>query len=105
MKKVLLVGFTHIQIELARKFLKYRNLSSAIELLPEQQSSVPVDAYVVNGDDASVASRSTMSANGFIRSSLTTFMGLPGRSIVATRMPSSPRSREIALLMFVTPVR
>jgi CheY-like chemotaxis protein len=57
MKKVLLVGFTHIQIELARKFLKYRNLSSAIELLPEQQSSVPVDAYVVNGDDASVASR------------------------------------------------
>lgn len=57
MKKVLLVGFTHIQIELARKFLIYRNLSSAIELLPEQQSSVTVDAYVVNGDDPSAASR------------------------------------------------
>jgi len=57
MKKVLLVGFTHIQIELARKFLLYRNLGDTIELLPEQQSSVPVDAYVVNGDDASVVSR------------------------------------------------
>lgn len=57
MKKVLLVGFTHIQIELARKFLIYRNLGSSIELLPEQQSSVPVDGYVVNGDDASAASR------------------------------------------------
>jgi CheY-like chemotaxis protein len=57
MKKVLFVGFTHIQIELARKFLIYRNLSSAIELLPEQQSPVPVDAYVVNGDDAAAPSR------------------------------------------------
>lgn len=57
MKKVLLVGFTHIQTELARKFLMYRNLADTIELLAEQQSSVPVDAYVVNGDDASAASR------------------------------------------------
>ncbi len=57
MKKALFVGFTHIQIELARKFLIYRNLNNAIELLPEQQSSVPVDAYVINGDDASAASR------------------------------------------------
>lgn len=57
MKKVLFVGFTHIEIELARKFLIYRNLSGAIELLPEQQSPQPVDAYVINGDDAAAPSR------------------------------------------------
>lgn len=57
MKKVLFVGFTHIQIELARKFLIYRNLSGSIELLPEERTPAPVDAYVINGDDAAAAGR------------------------------------------------
>ena len=57
MKKVLFVGFTPVQIELARKFLVFRGLAGKIELLPEQQSSVAVDGYVVNGDDASAVGR------------------------------------------------
>ncbi len=57
MKKVLVVGFTPVQLELARKFLVFRNLHEHIELLPEQQSSVQVAGYLVNGDDASVVSR------------------------------------------------
>ena len=57
MKKVLFLGFSPIQLELARKLVAFRKLDIAIEILPEQRSSVLVDAYVVNGDDPSVTSR------------------------------------------------
>ena len=57
MKKVLFIGFTHIQIGMARKFLAFRNLATEIEILAEQQSSVGVVAYVVNGDDPSSPDR------------------------------------------------
>ena len=57
MKKVLFIGFTHIQIGMARKCLEFRNLATEIEILAEQQSSVGVVAYVVNGDDPSSPDR------------------------------------------------
>ncbi len=57
MKKVLFIGFTPVQIAMARKFLVFRNLATEIEILAEQQSSVGVTAYVVNGDDPSSPSR------------------------------------------------
>ena len=57
MKKVLFIGFTPIQIGMARKFLAFRNLAADIEIVAEQQSSVGVAAYVVNGDDASSPDR------------------------------------------------
>lgn len=57
MKKTLLIGFTPVQLELARKFLVFRGLAAEIELVSEQQSSGAIDAYVVNGDDASAPSR------------------------------------------------
>ncbi len=78
MKKVLLVGFTHIQCELARKFVMYRNLAGMIELLPEQQSSVPVDAYVVNGDDASTVSRIAL----YTRLHPRPVLGVGGRAVL-----------------------
>ena len=57
MKKVLFIGFTPIQIGMARKFLAFRNLAADIEIVAEQQSSVGVAAYVVNGDDPSSPDR------------------------------------------------
>ena len=57
MKKVLFIGFTPIQLELARKFLVFRNLATEIEVLTEQQSSAGVAGYVVNGDDPSSPGR------------------------------------------------
>ena len=57
MKKVLFIGFTPVQIAMARKFLVFRNLADGIEILAEQQSSVGVAAYVVNADDPSSPSR------------------------------------------------
>lgn len=57
MKKVLFIGFTPIQTGLARKFLIFRNLATEIEIVAEQQSSVGVVGYVVNGDDPSSAAR------------------------------------------------
>ena len=57
MKKVLFIGFTPVQIAMARKFLVFRNLATNIEILAEQQSSVGVAAYVVNADDPSSPSR------------------------------------------------
>lgn len=53
MKKVLFIGFTPIQIGLARKFLIFRNLATEIEIIGEQQSSAGVVGYLVNGDDPS----------------------------------------------------
>jgi two-component system, cell cycle response regulator len=54
MKNVLLVGFIGMQIELARKFVKYRNLQDEVQLLSDaaEPTSVDtrVDAYVVNTD-------------------------------------------------------
>lgn len=57
MKKVLFIGFTPVQIAMARKFLVFRNLATEIEILAEQQSSVGVAAYVVNADDPSSPNR------------------------------------------------
>ena len=57
MKKVLFIGFTPVQTGLARKFLIFRNLASEIEIVAEQQSSVGVVGYVVNGDDPSSPAR------------------------------------------------
>ena len=57
MKKVLFIGFTPVQIAMARKFLVFRNLADEIEILAEQQSSVGVAAYVVNADEPSSPSR------------------------------------------------
>ena len=57
MKKVLFIGFTPVQIGMARKFLVFRNLASEIEILTEQESSVGVAGYVVNGDDPSSPGR------------------------------------------------
>lgn len=57
MKKVLFIGFTPIQIGMARKFLLFCNLENEIEILAEQQSSVGVAAYVVNGDDSTSPGR------------------------------------------------
>jgi DNA-binding response OmpR family regulator len=57
MKKVLFIGFTPIQTGLARKFLIFRNLATEIEIVAEQQSSVGVVGYVVNGDDPSSPAR------------------------------------------------
>ena len=53
MKKVLFIGFTPIQIGLARKFLIFRNLATEIEIVGAQQSSAGVVGYLVNGDDPS----------------------------------------------------
>ena len=61
MKKVLFIGFTPIQIGLARKFLIFRNLGTEIEIIGEQQSSAGVVGYVVNGDDPS--SQRTLALN------------------------------------------
>ena len=61
MKKVLFIGFTPIQIGLARKFLIFRNLGTEIEILGEQQSSAGAVGYVVNGDESS--SQSTLALN------------------------------------------
>ena len=61
MKKVLFIGFTPIQIGLARKFLIFRNLGTEIEIIGEQQSSAGAVAYVVNGDDPS--SQGTLALN------------------------------------------
>lgn len=57
MKKVLFIGFTPVQIGMARKFVAFRNQDSEIEILAEQRSSVGVAAYVVNGDDPSSPGR------------------------------------------------
>lgn len=58
MKKLLFLGFTPVQIELARKFVTYRGLSAELEVLSEQHRlSASVDAYVINGDDPSAVSR------------------------------------------------
>lgn len=57
MKKVLFIGFTPVQIAMARKLLVFRSLATEIEILAEQQSSVGVAAYVVNADNPSSPSR------------------------------------------------
>lgn len=58
MKKLLFLGFTSVQIELARKFVFYRGLSNELEVVPEQLGLTPaVHAYVINGDDPAVVGR------------------------------------------------
>ncbi len=50
-KTVLFIGFGEIQIELARRFLAYRNLAELLDVRSEQGAVGAVDGYVVNGDD------------------------------------------------------
>ncbi len=56
-KKVLFVGFSDIQIELARKFITFRSMTGTIEVVSERNPSGRADAYVINGDDAAATSR------------------------------------------------
>lgn len=109
MKKVLLVGFTHIQIELARKFLIYRNLGSAIELLPEEQSPAPVDAYVINGDDAAAPGRLALYMRLYPRPvmavgaravpGVTTFVAGPFKPATAERLSQMLNARAPAAVV------
>ncbi len=56
-KKILFIGFSDIQIELARKFITFRNMSATIEVVSERNHSGKADAYVINGDDAASVAR------------------------------------------------
>jgi two-component system, cell cycle response regulator len=56
-KKVLFVGFSDIQIELARKFITFRSMTVTMEAVSERHPTGRVDAYVINGDDAAASSR------------------------------------------------
>lgn len=49
-KKVLFIGFSSIQTELAKKLMAFRKLGDRIEPLSEQRSGEAVDAYVLNAD-------------------------------------------------------
>jgi two-component system, cell cycle response regulator len=56
-KNVVLVGFTHVQIDLARKFFTYRSLDSTISILPEVPTPDRVDAYIINADHTDIGPR------------------------------------------------
>jgi hypothetical protein len=70
---------------------------------PAQKSALP-EVSTSPLMPASVARRSAMAASGTINSSLTTFIGRPGRSIVAMAMPSPPTFKVIVSVM-LTPAR
>jgi CheY-like chemotaxis protein len=57
MKNIVFVGFTGMQIELARKFVTYRNLHNEVQLVPEEPLPTRVDAFVVNSDHHEAAQR------------------------------------------------
>ncbi|OYU32333.1 MAG: hypothetical protein CFE39_03645 [Comamonadaceae bacterium PBBC2] len=57
MKNIVFVGFTGMQIELARKFVTYRNLNNEVQLMPEEPIPTRVDAFVVNTDHHEAAQR------------------------------------------------
>lgn len=56
-KKVLFIGFSAVQLELAKKLLAFRKLTEQITLLSEQRSGERVDAYVLNSDHQGGAQR------------------------------------------------
>ncbi len=56
-KKVLFIGFSDVQIELARKFLAFRGMANGVEVRSERTSTGAVDAYVINGDDTAAVGR------------------------------------------------
>jgi two-component system, cell cycle response regulator len=56
-KKILFIGFSDIQIELARKFIMFRNMSALIEVFSESSCPEKPDAYVINGDEAASVAR------------------------------------------------
>ena len=96
MKKVLFIGFTPIQTGLARKFLVFRNLATEIEIVAEQQSSVGVVGYVVNGDDPSSPARlalhqrlnphPALGVGGIAVQGITAFVGGPFKPATADRL-------------------
>jgi CheY-like chemotaxis protein len=96
MKKVLFIGFTPIQTGLARKFLIFRNLATEIEIVVEQQSSVGVVGYVVNGDDPSSPARlalhlrlnprPALGVGGIAVPGITAFVGGPFKPATADRL-------------------
>ncbi len=57
MKKVLFLGFSAMQIELAKKFVIYRKLQDSLQVMHEEYASGQVDAYVINCDDAPAVAR------------------------------------------------
>jgi hypothetical protein len=60
---------------------------------PPAQKSAFADVSTRPLTASSLSTRSTTCASAVISSSLTTFIGRPGKSIVATAMPSVPTSR------------
>ena len=96
MKKVLFIGFTPIQVGLARKFLIFRNLATEIEIIGEQQSSAGVAGYLVNGDDPSsqgtlalhmrLNPRPALGVGGIAVQGITAFMAGPFKPATADRL-------------------
>ena len=107
MKKVLFIGFTPVQIGMARKFLVFRNLASEIEILTEQESSVGVAGYVVNGDDPSSPGRlalhlslhpgPVLGIGAWAVPGTTAFVPGPLKPATADRLGELMRSNEAAL--------
>ena len=101
MKKVLFIGFTPLQVGLARKFLIFRNLATEIEIVHEQQSSVGVVGYVVNGDDPSSQAtlslhlrlnpRPTLGVGGTAVQGITAFQAGPFKPATADRLAEMMR--------------
>ena len=101
MKKVLFIGFTPIQVGLARKFLIFRNFATEIEIVGEQQSSVGVVGYVVNGDDPSSQAtlalhlrlnpRPTLGVGGIAVQGITAFLAGPFKPATADRLAEMMR--------------
>jgi two-component system, cell cycle response regulator len=56
-KKALFLGFTAMQVELAKKFVTYRKLQDTVQVMHEEYASGQVDACVINCDNAAAVAR------------------------------------------------
>ena len=59
-KRVLLVGFAPGQVKTAEQAVQTAGYKALIEIIADRQSSAPVDAYVVNGDDPIAVQRARL---------------------------------------------